>query len=96
MSSDILAGLARSYLFEDLDQEDLAPLAAAVTTRHLARGESLWQLAAYNMQASLMRDVNLTPFSPASVPSSAMVIWAALYTAATLAVAVVLFQRRVL
>lgn len=38
--------------------------------------ESLWQLAAYNMQPALMRDMNLTPFSPASIPSSAMVVWA--------------------
>lgn len=42
--------------------------------------ESLWQLAAYNMQPALMRDLNLTPFSPSSVPSSAMVVWAVGYT----------------
>jgi hypothetical protein len=32
------------------------------------------------MQPSLMRDMTLTPFSPASVPSSAMVVWALGYT----------------
>lgn len=37
--------------------------------------ESLWQLAAYNMQPSLMRDMTLTPFSPASVPSNMMIVW---------------------
>lgn len=42
--------------------------------------EALWQLAAYNMQPTLMRDMILTPFSPASVPSNAMVVWAVGYT----------------
>jgi Cu-processing system permease protein len=60
----------------------------------LMPSESLWQLAAYNMQPAIMRDVNLTPFSPASVPSAAMVVWAAAYILATLAVAVRQFGRR--
>ena len=38
---DVLKGLARSYLFEDLDQDDLAPLAAVVTTRRLVPGETV-------------------------------------------------------
>jgi len=38
---DVLRGLARSYLFEDLDLDDLAPLAAAATTRRLASGETV-------------------------------------------------------
>lgn len=42
--------------------------------------ESLWQLAAYNMQPALMRDLTLTPFSPVSVPSNAMIVWAVGYT----------------
>lgn len=42
--------------------------------------ESLWRLAAYNMQPALTRDLALTPFSPASVPSNAMVVWAVGYT----------------
>src|SRR5262249_41731615 len=44
-----------------------------IITSLLVPSESLWQLAAYNMQPALMRDMNITPFSPASVPSSAMV-----------------------
>jgi CRP/FNR family cyclic AMP-dependent transcriptional regulator len=36
---DLLGGLARSYLFEGLSGADLAPLAAAATTRTLVRGE---------------------------------------------------------
>lgn len=46
----------------------------------LVPSEALWQLASYNMQPALMRDMNLTPFSPASVPSNAMIVWAAGYT----------------
>jgi Cu-processing system permease protein len=60
----------------------------------LMPSESLWQLAAYNMQPPLMRDVNLTPFSPASVPSTAMVAWAVGYVAAVLLFAVRQFGRR--
>jgi CRP-like cAMP-binding protein len=41
---DVLTGLSRSYLFEDLDRADLAALAAAATTRRLVRGEHLWQI----------------------------------------------------
>jgi ABC-type transport system involved in multi-copper enzyme maturation permease subunit len=54
----------------------------------LMPSESLWQLAAYNMQPPIMRDVNLTLFSPASVPSTAMIVWAAGYVVATLAFAI--------
>lgn len=42
----ILEGLCRSYLFEDLNHEQLAPLAKAATTRSLARGEYLWRVGA--------------------------------------------------
>jgi CRP/FNR family cyclic AMP-dependent transcriptional regulator len=38
---DVLAGLAKSYLFEDLTAEQLRPLAAVVTTRTLVRDECL-------------------------------------------------------
>lgn len=56
--------------------------------------EALWQLAAYNMQTSLMRDMTLTPFSPASVPSNAMVLWTLGYIVALLAIGVWSFQTR--
>lgn len=81
--------------------EQVGTLFGNQTTRYLGivaslvvPSESLWQLAAYSMQPPLMRDVNLTPFSPASVPSSAMVVWAALYVVAALALAVRLFRSR--
>ena len=38
---DVLAGLTRSYLFEDLTAEQLRPLASGVTTRTLVRDECL-------------------------------------------------------
>jgi CRP/FNR family transcriptional regulator, cyclic AMP receptor protein len=41
---DLLAGLVRSYLFEGLTPEDIAPLAATATTRTLVRDERLFHL----------------------------------------------------
>jgi CRP/FNR family transcriptional regulator, cyclic AMP receptor protein len=41
---DRLAGLRRSYLFEDLTTDQIAPLAATATTRALVRGERLCHL----------------------------------------------------
>jgi ABC-type transport system involved in multi-copper enzyme maturation permease subunit len=60
----------------------------------LVPSEALWQLAAYNMQPSLMRDMTLTPFSPASVPSDAMIVWAVGYTLLILLLGVWSFQTR--
>jgi Cu-processing system permease protein len=60
----------------------------------LMPSESLWQLAAWHMQPPLMRDLHLTPFSPASVPSPAMVVWAVAYLIVTLVLAVRAFDRR--
>lgn len=60
----------------------------------LVPSESLWQLAAYHMQHPLMRDLQMTPFSPASVPSGAMVGWACAHIAVVLLITVRLFGRR--
>lgn len=56
--------------------------------------EALWQRAAYVMQPSLMRDLTLTPLSPASVPSLAMVWWALLHVGCVLALAVRWYAKR--
>jgi hypothetical protein len=56
--------------------------------------EALWQRAAYFMQPPIMRDLHLTPFSPASLPSGAMVAWAAGYVLVGLALALRWFGRR--
>ena len=65
-----------------------------IATSLLVPSESLWQLAAHYMQPPIMRDLALTPFSPASVASPAMVAWAVLYVAATLALALRAFHTR--
>ena len=58
--------------------------------------EALWQRAAYHMQPSIMRELSLTPFSPASLPSEAMVWWAVGYIVVALVLAVRGFGRRAL
>lgn len=40
---DVLRALSRSYLFEGLSDEVLAPLASVATSRELVRGEHLWR-----------------------------------------------------
>jgi hypothetical protein len=83
--------------------EQIGTLAGNETARYLGTltslvmpSESLWQLAAWHMQPSIMRELHMTPFSPASVPNGAMVAWAAGYVAVTLLVAVRGLQKRAL
>jgi hypothetical protein len=56
--------------------------------------ESLWQLAAARMQPAMMRELHMTPFSPASVPSLAMVVWAAGYLLVALLLGLRTFRHR--
>ena len=58
--------------------------------------EALWQRAAYCMQPTVMRDLHMTPFSPASLPSAAMVWWAGAYALLALYSGVQAFRRRAL
>jgi Cu-processing system permease protein len=58
--------------------------------------EALWQLAASQMQPAILSQLGATPFSPVSVPSTAMVFWAAGYSAVVLALGVRWFGRRAL
>lgn len=58
--------------------------------------EALWQRAAYYMQPAIMRDLHVTPFSPASLPSVAMVWWAAGYALVALLVGIQGFRKRAL
>jgi hypothetical protein len=53
----------------------------------LVPSESLWQLASYHMQPPIMRDASVSPFAPASVPSTMMVAWAAGHIVVMLAIA---------
>jgi hypothetical protein len=58
--------------------------------------EALWQRAAYFMQPSIMRELVMSPFSSPSLPSPAMVWWAAGYIVTALVLAVRGFGRRAL
>jgi hypothetical protein len=65
---DVLTGLARSYLFEDVDRD--APLAAQVTIRHLVRGESLWRLSDLPDEICVvLDDLRVIPSSAAFTPT---------------------------
>lgn len=81
--------------------EQIGTLANNAAARYIGIGasllvpsESLWQLASHHMQPPLVRDLGIGPFSPVSVPSPAMVAWAAGYVALTLAVALRWFHAR--
>jgi hypothetical protein len=56
--------------------------------------ESLWNLACYQMQPTIMRELSVTPFSPVSVPSVAMVWWAVGYIVVALALGLRAFRHR--
>jgi ABC-type transport system involved in multi-copper enzyme maturation permease subunit len=56
--------------------------------------ESLWQRAAWLMQPTMMRELGASPFSPVSVPSPAMVWWAAGYAVVAVLLALRGFNRR--
>lgn len=56
--------------------------------------ESMWQLAAHLMQPRIMSELHVTPFSPAAVPSAAMVWWATGWAAAALLIGLRSFSRR--
>jgi Cu-processing system permease protein len=56
--------------------------------------ESMWRRASFEMQSSLTRSIQFSPFSNASAPSLAMVGYAALYLLIALAVALYNFQER--
>jgi ABC-2 type transport system permease protein len=81
--------------------EQIGTLAGNETARYLGTAaslvmptEALWQLAAWHMQPSVMRDLHMTPFSPSSVPSTAMVAWAGIYGAMVLGLGIWSFRRR--
>jgi hypothetical protein len=57
--------------------------------------ESMWRRASFEMQSSLMRSIQFSPFSNASAPSTAMVGYAALYLLIALGIALYNFQERV-
>ena len=57
--------------------------------------EALWKRAAFEMQTPLVRDLgSMTPFSAASVPNERMILYAVLYIAVMMALALRQFSRR--
>jgi Cu-processing system permease protein len=58
--------------------------------------DALWRLAVHTLQPPMMSQVQVTPFTSASVPSMAMVWWAVAYVVVALAVAASGLRRRAL
>jgi hypothetical protein len=56
--------------------------------------EALWRRAAFEMQSPLTTALNITPFAGSSVPSRAMVFYAAAYTLVMVGVAARRLNRR--
>ena len=54
----------------------------------LMPSEALWRRAAFEMQSPLTTALSFSPFSGASVPSAAMIVYAVLYTSVFLALAI--------
>ena len=60
----------------------------------LMPSEALWRRAAFEMQSPLTSALRASPFSTLSVPSRAMVLYAAMYLAIALAIAIRRFSLR--
>ena len=60
----------------------------------LVPSEAMWKMASYIMQPPATRGLGLSPFSLASAPSPAMLIYAFVYCAGGLALAIYSFDRR--
>jgi Cu-processing system permease protein len=56
--------------------------------------DALWRRALYVLEPPVMSQVSMTPFSPASVPSVAMIWWAAAFALSALALSVRWFAGR--
>ncbi len=69
-------------------------LEVGVIASVLIPSEALWRRAAFEMQPPLATALQLSPFSGASVPSAAMIVYAALYTITFLLLAIRRLQTR--
>jgi len=58
--------------------------------------DALWRLAMYVLEPPVMAQVMVTPFTPRSVPTAAMVWWALAFVVAVLSFAVYRFESRAL
>ena len=71
-----------------------AAVRIGIITSLLMPVEALWRRVGYLMQPSFLRQIPSSPFTLGSAPSPAMVVYAALYGAVALALAVRVFSRR--
>ena len=76
--------------------DNLAARNVGTVSSLLMPSEALWNLAAYQMQPTIMRELTVTPFSPVSVPSAAMVWWAVAYILVALLLGLRAFRKRAL
>ncbi len=60
----------------------------------LVPSEAMWKMAAYKMQPPVVRALGASPFASPSAPSTAMLIYALVYTLGLVALAVHSFNRR--
>lgn len=60
----------------------------------LVPSEAMWKMAAYLMQPPALRALGLSPFSMSIAPSAATLVYALLYVAAMVGLAVYSFERR--
>jgi len=65
-----------------------------ILTSLIIPSESLWRRAAFEMQTPLAGVLGMSPFAATSVPSLLMIIYAILYLAICLILAIRIFQRR--
>ncbi len=65
-----------------------------IITSLLIPSEALWRRAAYEMQTPLAGVLGMSPFAATSVPSLLMIIYAILYLAICLILAIRIFQKR--
>ena len=81
-----VAGILLRIVGERARAEELASVAMP--------SEARWRRAVYEMQSPVTSALNLGPFSQASVPSRAMVVYAEVSLAAAFALALARFGRR--
>jgi ABC-type transport system involved in multi-copper enzyme maturation permease subunit len=69
-------------------------LEVGITASLIMPSEAMWRRAAFEMQSPLLNALNFSPFSAASVPSNFMILYACLYMALALALALRRFSQR--
>ncbi len=71
-----------------------AAVKVGIVTSLIIPSEALWRRASYEMQSPLSAALGMSPFATISVPSTLMVVYAAVYVMLALAAAIRIFSRR--